>query len=56
MVEMMGSGFFNLKSIKTKPILPAEFLIDENQHIHRAHYVKDFSDHLPIAEILSWEK
>ncbi len=56
MIEVMTSGFFNLRSIKEKPLIPAEFLIDENQYIFRAYYGKDFGDHLPIAEILNWDQ
>ncbi|MGE0560353.1 MAG: peroxiredoxin family protein [Flavobacteriales bacterium] len=53
MVDMMASGFFNLKSIKDKPIVPADFLIDENQIIQKAYYGSDFGDHINIQEILN---
>lgn len=51
--KAMKSGFFNLKSIPEKPILPADFLIDENQTIIKAHYGKDFGDHMAVSEILN---
>ncbi len=56
MIKIMTSGFFNLKSMREKPIIPADFLIDENQHIYRTYYGKDFGDHLPIDDILNWKK
>ena len=51
--KAMTSGFFNLKSMKDKPIVPADFLIDANQTVINAHYGKDFGDHIPVSEILS---
>jgi peroxiredoxin len=56
MIQVMTSGFFNIKSIKERSIIPADFLIDENQFIYRTYYGKDFGDHLPITEILNWVK
>ncbi|PCJ84533.1 MAG: hypothetical protein COA57_09050 [Flavobacteriales bacterium] len=56
MIKIMTSGFFNFKSIVDKPLIPADFLIDENQSIYSAYYGKDFGDHLPITEILNWRK
>lgn len=56
MMKVMFSGFFNMKSIKDKPIVPADFLITENQTIYRVYYGKDFGDHLSIPEILSWKQ
>lgn len=53
MIKMMGSGFFNLKSVTDEPIMPADFLIDENLIIQKAYYGKDFGDHLPIDVILN---
>jgi len=53
MVRMMQSGFFNLKSSKDKPIVPADFLIDENQMILKTYYGKDFGDHMSIEDILN---
>lgn len=54
--KSMFGGFFSLRSMKDKPIVPADFLINENQIIHRAYYGKDFGDHLPISEVLSWKE
>jgi len=54
MMKVMTSGFFNMKSLKDAPIIPADFLINENQVIEKAYYGKDFSDHLNIDEILKW--
>jgi len=50
----MTGGFFSLKSMKDEPVIPADFLIDENQQIHRAYYGKDFDDHIPLSEVLNW--
>ena len=55
MVKMMTSGFFNLKSSKDKPIVPADFLIDEHQIIQKAYYGSDFGDHINIQKILNWK-
>ncbi|MBI2279812.1 MAG: AhpC/TSA family protein [Bacteroidetes bacterium] len=55
MVNMMTSGFFNLKSSKDKPIVPADFLIDEHQSVHAVYYGKDFGDHMNIEKILKWK-
>ncbi|MDT8410882.1 MAG: redoxin domain-containing protein [Vicingaceae bacterium] len=55
MLEVMFSKYFNLNALKSKPILPADFLIDENQQIYRAFYGKDFGDHLTFEEILNWK-
>jgi len=52
--KAMTGGFFSLKSMKEDPVIPADFLIDENQNIHRAYYGKDYDDHLPISEVLAW--
>jgi peroxiredoxin len=54
--KAMFGGFFNMKSMKDKPIIPADFLIDEHQIIHRAYYGKDFGDHIPVAEVLEWKE
>lgn len=54
MMKMMTSGFFNTKSLKDEPIIPADFLIDKNQIVYKIYYGKDFGDHLSINEILNW--
>jgi thioredoxin-dependent peroxiredoxin len=53
-LKVMTSGFFNMKSVSEKPIIPADFLIDENQMVVGAYYGKDFGDHIPIQRILEW--
>lgn len=54
--KMMFSGFFNLNAVKDRPIVPADFLIDENQIIHKTYYGEDFSDHISISEVLNWKQ
>ncbi len=54
MMKIMFSGFFNMKSIKDRPIIPADFLIDQDKIIYTAYYGKDFGDHIPIQEVLAW--
>ena len=56
MMRMLFSGYFNLKSMSDRPIIPADFLINEHQIIHRVHYGKDFGDHLPIDDVLAWKE
>jgi peroxiredoxin len=55
MFKVMTSGFFSMKAINDRPLIPADFLIDEDQTIRRVYYGTDFGDHLPIEEILSWK-
>lgn len=55
MLRVMTSGFFNLKSISDHPLIPADFLIQEDHTIYRAYYGKDFGDHLPLEDILNWK-
>ena len=52
---LLTTGLLNLKTIY-EPLIPADFLIDESQVIHRAYYGKDYQDHLPIKDILGWKK
>lgn len=57
----VGKVFSLIKSgnlfMKTKStILPAEFLIDENQKIFKAHYGKSFDSHIDKKEIIKWIK
>jgi peroxiredoxin len=54
MIKMMFSGFFNTKSLKDEPIIPADFLINEHGLIHEAHYGKDFGDHIATDKIIKW--
>jgi len=55
MIKIMFSGFFNMKSIKDPPIIPADFLINKDKSIYKAYYGKDFGDHIRIQEILDWK-
>jgi thioredoxin-dependent peroxiredoxin len=56
MIRILSNGFFNIRTMHKKPILPADFLIDENQYMYRVYYGKDFGDHLPIEDVLEWKK
>lgn len=56
MLKVMFSGYFNMRSIKDRPIVPADFLIDQDKIIHMAYYGKDFGDHIPIQDALEWNK
>ncbi|GAA4886836.1 peroxiredoxin-like family protein [Flaviramulus aquimarinus] len=56
MLKVMFSSYFNMKSIKDRPILPADFLIDQDNKIYVAYYGKNFGDHMPIQDILEWKK
>ncbi len=55
MLKVIFSGYFNMKSIKDRPIVPADFLIDKDKKIYSAYYGKDFGDHIPIQEVLEWK-
>ncbi len=55
MMKMMFSGFFNMKALKDKPILPADFLIDEGLQVYKIYQGKDFGDHIPLEEVLNWD-
>lgn len=52
--KAMTGGFFSLKTLTEEPVIPADFLIDENQKIHKAYYGKDYDDHLSVSDILTW--
>ena len=56
MFKVMTSRFFNLRSITKKPLIPADFLIDEHQVIQKAYYGHHYGDHIPINDVLSWAK
>ena len=49
--KAMTSGFFTMKSMTERPVIPADFLIDENATIAKAYYGKTFDDHLTIEDI-----
>jgi thioredoxin-dependent peroxiredoxin len=40
----------------TQSLIPADFLIDENQNIYKAHYGNNLNDHIPIDEITAFAK
>ncbi|WP_166964547.1 peroxiredoxin family protein [Yeosuana marina] len=52
-MQAVKSEFFNTRSFFKRNTIPADFLISEDYVIVKAHYGKDFSDHLPISEILN---
>jgi len=54
-MKVMRSEYFNFHSFGTENIVPADFMVNENLVIDRAYYGKDFGDHIPIEEILSWD-
>ena len=54
MIRMMMSGFFNTKSLEEKPIIPADFLIDEQGLIYQAYYGRHFGDHIAMDKITKW--
>ena len=54
MIKMMVGGFFNMKSMSDKPLLPADFLIDENGIINESFYGSDFGDHIDLNKVLNW--
>ncbi len=56
MMKMMMSGFFNTKSLNDEPIIPADFLIDEQGLICEAYYGKHFGDHISKDKIIKWIK
>ncbi|MEA1785450.1 peroxiredoxin-like family protein [Arenibacter sp. GZD96] len=53
MMKMMTSGFFNLKSMKAAPIIPADFLLSPGLKIEKTYYGKDFGDHIDLKDILN---
>jgi peroxiredoxin len=56
MMKVIFAGFFNMRSISDRPIVPADFLIDKDQIIYRVHHGKDFGDHIPLRDLLLWEE
>lgn len=55
MLNVMFSGYFNIKSIKDKPIIPTDFLIDQEKKNYDVYYGKNFGDHIPIQQVLEWK-
>jgi peroxiredoxin len=52
-MQAVKSEFFNTRSFFERNTIPADFLISEDYVIVKAHYGKEFSDHLLISEILN---
>ncbi len=53
-LKAIRGGFFSAKTTFQDPVLPADFLIDENLIIKKAHYGKTYDDHLLVSEVLNW--
>ncbi|WP_109434088.1 MULTISPECIES: peroxiredoxin family protein [Aquimarina] len=53
--KAITGGFFSLKTTFQDPVLPADFLIDEEQNVVKAHYGNTYDDHLPVSKILEWD-
>jgi len=56
MMKFMAKGYFSLRSMTKENLIPADFLIDENQMVRKVHYGKDFGDHLDMDEIKAFAK
>ncbi|MFK7970336.1 MAG: peroxiredoxin family protein [Bacteroidia bacterium] len=52
--KAMTGGFFSLKTIVEEPVIPADFLIDQDQNIRKAYYGTSYDDHIPVSEVLAW--
>lgn len=52
--KAITSEYFNLRSLTTIDIVPAEFMINEIFKIDKAFYGKDFGDHIHLDDILNW--
>lgn len=55
-IEFTGKGFLSPKAMIEPPLLPADFLINENGIIDYAYYGKDMGDHLDYKTIDKWIK
>jgi len=51
LITAFSKGLIKGKSDGDKFLIPADFLINENQIIDTAYYGKDISDHLPLVVI-----
>jgi peroxiredoxin len=55
MRDLKAGGALNLPKEKdkdaTQTLMPADFLIDEQFNVHKAHYGKNLNDHISIDEI-----
>ena len=54
-IKAMTSKYFNPKSFFEENIVPADFMINEEQIIDKAYYGKDFGDHIPMNDVLEWK-
>lgn len=54
LMTIIAKGFFGMKALFEKPILPGDFLIDEEGKIARAYHGKDLGDHISFNEIEEW--
>lgn len=58
MTEMMRRGLMKpgamMRSMKEPPVVPADFLINEDQTIAALHYGKDFGDHMAMEIVWRW--
>lgn len=53
--KAMASEYFSMKSFSKENVVPADFMISNELIIDRVHYGKEFSDHIPIEEVLNWK-
>jgi peroxiredoxin len=53
-LKALRGGFFSTKSTFQDPVMPADFLIEENLTVKKAHYGKTYDDHLLVSEVLNW--
>lgn len=54
-IKAMTSKYFNPKSFFEENIVPADFMINEEQIFDKAYYGKDFGDHIALKDVLEWE-
>ncbi|WP_298310130.1 peroxiredoxin [uncultured Aquimarina sp.] len=52
--KAMTGGFFSIKSTFQDPVMPADFLLDEDQKVKKAYYGTTYDDHLLVSEVLNW--
>ena len=55
LLRAIKEGLFSMRSTFQTPVLPADFLINEQQQVVKSRYGKTFDDHLSIPEILAWD-
>lgn len=54
-IKVMTSGFMNSEAMKIPPMLPVDFLINEDQKVVRRLDGSYFGDHIPIEDLLNWK-